>query len=184
MSEAGRRLDGNGHRTTAGSEHMLSIAPDDARTVVAALASVLHGRGSHAALGLLNERTRFRYTGIYRVEDPLLRNVDLFDRENPMLNVSGAICRLDETYCSITAAIGNGFTTADAGRDARLVAHAARDSVVAYAGVPLRIAGGRVWGTLCHYDVRPRLVPEGELDVLEAAAPIFAAWLAERATAS
>ena len=151
---------------------------------VHALEAALEERGAHAALALLNARTRFRFTGIYHVDAPFLRNVDLFDRENPTVNVSGAVCRLDETYCSITAAIGSAFTTGDATRDPRLVAHAARDAVIAYAGVPLRLSGGKVWGTLCHFDVRPRLVADGELAVLEAAAPAFAAWLARGALTS
>lgn len=42
--------------------------------------------GPHAALRFLNARTRFRYTGIYAIDPPTLRSIDLFDRENPSLH--------------------------------------------------------------------------------------------------
>lgn len=140
---------------------------------------VLRTAGVVTALGLLNGRTRFRYTGLYRADPPVLRNLRLYDRENPALNVSGAVCSLDETYCSITAGGAAPFVTGDAPADPRLRGHAALASVLSYAGVPVRMPGGQVWGTLCHFDGRPRLLPEGELAVLEAAAPVFARWLRE-----
>jgi hypothetical protein len=148
--------------------------------VVGALEARLRERGVLAALELLNARTRFRFTGIYRAEPPLLRNVFLVDRENPTINVSGAVCPLDETYCAITCARESAFTTRDAAHDARLVGHPARDSVISYAGIPLRLAGGRAWGTLCHFDLRPRLLARGELPLLEAAAPVLVRFLRER----
>jgi GAF domain-containing protein len=129
------------------------------------------------ALAYLNARTRFRFTGIYRVEPPMLRNVHLFDRENPTLNVSGNTSRLDDTYCSITSRTPRGFTTPDAGSDRRLEGHAARDSVISYCGVPIRMEDGRVWGTLCHFDVRPRLIPVAEVPVLESVVTLFAEWI-------
>ena len=136
-----------------------------------------------AALGLLNARTRFRFTGVYAVEAPQLRNVELFDRENPALNVSGATCGLAESYCAFIAAIGCAFATDDSRADDRLRAHAKRDSVLSYAGVPIRVASGHVVGTLCHYDGRPRFVTSEELGLLEAVAPSFARCLDYRSAA-
>ncbi|NUQ92483.1 MAG: hypothetical protein HOQ11_09490 [Gemmatimonadaceae bacterium] len=149
-------------------------------SVVAAVMARLEERGPRDALALLNARTRFRFTGIYRAEPPLLRNIFLVDRENPAVNVSGAVCPLDETYCALTCAREAAFATRDAPRDARLVAHPARDSVISYSGVPLRLHDGHAWGTLCHFDLRPRLLPRAEQAVLEMAAPLFVRWLAER----
>ena len=148
-------------------------------SVVTECAAELQGVGVLAALEFLNGRTRFRYTGVYHADPPLLRNLHLFDRENPRLNVSGDVSLLDETYCGITRATNAPFTTSDALHDARLHAHAARESVLSYCGVPIRLENGRPWGTLCHFDVRPRLLSSGESRVLEATAPLFARWLAE-----
>jgi hypothetical protein len=138
--------------------------------------------GIHAALGYLNERTRFRFTGIYRPDPPVLRNLYLFDRENPGLNVSGGESVLNETYCAIVCAATAPFSTSDAGGDPRLRDHAARDSVVSYAGVPIRDSSGCVAATLCHFDVRPRLVPVSEIPILEVVAPVLAGWLNARAS--
>ena len=156
-------------------------SPRELARVVAELRLVLIDGGARAALERLNARARFRFTGVYRADPPLLRNVYLVDRENPALDVSGAVCPLDETYCAITCAREAAFATRDAQRDARLVAHPARDSVISYSGVPLRLENGRAWGTLCHFDLRPRLLPRAEQVILEAAAPLFVRWLRTRA---
>lgn len=148
------------------------------RRVVREVHTRLMRSGALAALGWLNARTRFRFTGLYHAEPPMLRNLFLVDRENPTLNVSGEECPLDETYCAITCAGDVSFATPDARRDARLVEHPARRSVISYVGVPVRLAGGGAWGTLCHYDLRPRLLPPAELVHFDAVASVFSDWLA------
>ena len=144
--------------------------------VCAECSAIVSTRGLGPAVEYLNRRTRFRFTGIYRVDPPHLRNFLLFDRENPDLNVSGEVAALSDTYCFF--AYENGpFVTADSQADGRLTEHPSRGSVISYAGVPLRLPNGHVWGTLCHYDVRPRLLPEGERTVLEKVAPLILASL-------
>lgn len=159
--------------TDAGAERQQAMS----RSQVTHCREILVADGPMAVLGYLNNRTRFRFTGVYRADPPYLRNLLLFDRENPLLNVSGEVCPLDETYCALVYGGERPFGTRNAPRDQRLVTHPARDSVVSYFGVPIRRATGAVWGTLCHFDVRPRLVPTVEIPVLESAASIIAAWL-------
>ncbi len=142
------------------------------------VARVLSGKGVHAALSLLNRRTRFRFSGLYRVDPPLLRNIHLFDRENPDLNVSGAVSPLASTYCGIACSTAAPFITSDARSDARLESHPARDSIVSYCGVPIRSRGGIPWATLCHFDFRRRLARPEETALLETIVPVFAQWLA------
>lgn len=150
------------------------VAPDAliARTVASARSALW--RGAHAVLATLNARTRFRYTGLYRVEVPVLRNVALFDRENPMLRAAGQCTPLNETYCNIVSANALALAVADAESDVRLIGHPARPTVLSYVGVPIRDRGGRVVGTLCHWDTRPRLAPAGEIIVLERVAELLA----------
>lgn len=152
--------------------------------VVAELESLLARDGVPAVLAHLNARTRYRYTGVYRADPPYLRNVHLHDRENPKLRLSGDINTLSDTYCAITAAGCAPFATDDAAADPRLAGHAARCTVLSYLGVPIRSADGAAWGTLCHFDSRPRVAPHGELRVLEWAAAAIAARLAHAAEAS
>lgn len=157
-----------------------SVPPEirtDSSDATARVGEILLRSGVLGALRFLNARTRFRFTGIYRADPPNLRNLFLTDRENPSLNVSGEVCPLDETYCGITCARELAFMTADAQRDRRLAAHPARDSVLSYAGVPLRLPGARPWGTLCHFDLRPRLLRASEVTVLQQVAPLFVDWL-------
>lgn len=144
--------------------------PASASETASRCARILATDGPVGALRFLNARTRFRFTGIYRADPPVLRNLWLFDRENPTLNVSGEVCPLEETYCAIVAGSQQPFRTRDARRDDRLTAHAARECVISYCGVPIRRDDGRVWGTLCHFDVRPRLLPRSEMEVLEVVA--------------
>ena len=138
-------------------------------------ATLLANEGPAATLRYLNGRTRFRFTGVYRAEPPLLVNVLLFDRENPTLNLSGDVCRLEDTYCARVVVDERPFIVLDSLRDPRVVAHVARERVQSYCGVPIWLDGGLLWGTLCHYDVRPRLLPIAEVEVLEHVAPLFAA---------
>ena len=134
---------------------------------------ILAADGLHRALQFLNGRTRHRFTGVYRSEPPLLRNVALFDRENPTLQLSGDINSLRETYCSITSGTGEPFATSDAAGDARLADHAARGTVLSYCGVPLLLDDGQPYGTLCHFDLRPRIVPADAIPVLVRVAPLI-----------
>ena len=116
--------------------------------VVCELWPMLERYGVSAVLALLNARTRYRFTGVYRLEPPLLRNVHLYDRENPSLDGSGG-CDPFVAPSSMTSSLG----------------------------VPIRGADGRVSGTLRHFDRRPRLVPTGEELVLARVATAFAGLL-------
>jgi GAF domain-containing protein len=141
------------------------------------VAGLLRDAGVRRALQYLNARTRYRFTGIYRLEPPLLRNVCLFDRENPTLDCSGDVKRLDETYCSIVSRTSAPFATADARHDSRLREHPARETVLCYSGVPIRLPSGSTWGIFCHFDLRPRLMAHAEIPVLESVMPVIAQWV-------
>lgn len=139
--------------------------------------AILTVHGMHKALSMLNERTRYRFTGVYRVDPPALRNQHLFDRENPALALGGDVSDLKNTYCGIVAANRDAFAAGNSRTDARLTRHPARESVVSYIGVPIMCSTGVVIGTLCHFDLRPRILKLDELSVLEAIAPCISEWL-------
>jgi PAS domain S-box-containing protein len=136
----------------------------------------------HAVLRYLNGRTAHRFTGLYRFDGAVLRNVALYDREEPATRV-GADAPLGETYCGIVGAAERPFFTAHAGEDPRLVEHAARENVVSYCGALVRAAGGTPVGTLCHFDLRPQPVPADEIPLLEAVAPLLSPSVAAAAGA-
>lgn len=178
---------GNHEHTKTGASHGLlspSMVPGTAAAKARGLVlatqvpvicqEILVKAGPMAALRFLNARTRYRFTGLYRVDSSLLRTVHLYDRENPTLSLSGDVAPIAATYCAIVADDNRAFATGDSRNDARLENHAARERVLSYCGVPIRGSDDGVWGTLCHYDVRPRLLLDTESYVLEAVAPLFA----------
>lgn len=140
---------------------------------VAAFVAVLKGSGLHAALKFLNSRVRHRFTGVYRFAPPLLRNVCLYDRENPALRSMSSL-QLKDTYCSIVAINGEPFQTDNATADSRLLLHPARFTALAYYGTPLTDSVGRCVGSLCHWDTRPRVLPPIEREFLLLVAPFVA----------
>jgi len=123
--------------------------------LVSQVAYSLRRDGLYSTLALLNGRTRFRYTGVYMFEPPLLRNVCMFDREDASVRAF-ADMPLTNSYCAIVAATGNSFATTDSLQDSRLIAHPARRRVIAFHGFPLRDTKGRCVGALCHWDLRTR----------------------------
>ncbi|HUH11614.1 MAG TPA: GAF domain-containing protein [Longimicrobiales bacterium] len=129
---------------------------------------LLEVEGVHAALAFLNARTGHRFTGIYRFDPPILRNVHIYDRTNPTLEVTDD-APLRETYCSVVGSTGAPFATADSQADERLREHPARASTLSYCGVPLHTSDGTHFGTLCHFDLAPRTIRESEIAVMERA---------------
>ena len=147
--------------------------PEKLSDLVQQFSAHLSSSGLHEALGFLNARTRHRYTGVFRFEPPMLRSVELYDRENPALRFSYDQ-QLRDTYCAFVAAAGMAFDTENSIFDSRLKLHSARESIRAYHAVPLYGDGDVCFGSLCHWDVRPRLVPTAEIPLLLAVAPIVA----------
>jgi len=150
-----------------------AAAPEN---VLAEFVAVLESRGLHKALGYLNGRVRFRFTGVYRFETTTLVNECLYDRENPSLDQCGTVLQLPDTYCAIARATGRVFRTEDATEDPRLEGHSARHTVISYNGMPIRMPDGLIAGVLCHYDLRPRILSDEELEILEGAAARIAFW--------
>lgn len=142
---------------------------------VARFAAHLEIDGLRTALGYLNSRTRFRYTGAYRFAPPLLCSIEIFDRENPTLALHATV-EMHTTYCSIVAAERGPLAVDDAELDPRVSTHVAREQFAAYCGVPLRGPAGQPFGSLCHYDPRPRIGSSDQIDLLERVAPLVSAY--------
>jgi hypothetical protein len=133
----------------------------------------LQTSGLHGALAYLNARTQLRFTGVYAFNDQIVRSVCVYDRENPEVR-SAPDERLVDTYCWFIAASASPFVTQYAPTDARLIDHPAQQSVVAFHGVPLLDSASACIGAICHWDVRPRVVPPDEVSLLYEAAHVLA----------
>ena len=140
-------------------------SPDDLSRFVRALEE----SGLFGGLQYLNGRTAFRFTGIYRFDGDMLRNVALFDRWTPEAR-QGADAPMSETFCAIVKQTGDAIQVSNGRTDPRFPWMSA-NAVVSYCGALIRDEGGHPMGTLCHFDLQPVEPPSSELNLLKAAAP-------------
>ena len=83
---------------------------------------ILATQGVQEALRFLNSRTTHRFTGVYRFDEPHLRNLALLDADLPTVT-RGDDAPMEATYCSLVGAFERSFATDDAGADERLRDH-------------------------------------------------------------
>ncbi len=136
--------------------------------------------GLTGALRYLNARTPHRFTGIFLFDDEVLINSCLINRESPH-----AMCwtpfPVAQSFCSLIRDTGKAFVVGNALQDARVADHPARERIISYCGVPLRMASGELFGSLCHFDYRPVRFSSLDLHFLERAAALVAAVVANEA---
>jgi hypothetical protein len=150
---------------------------------VAELQNTLEEDGLHAALAFLNGRTPFRFTGVYRFDGEMLRNVCLFDRWSPG-DIQGADAPMAETFCAIVRRARDDALEVDDGRSDERFPWMANNAVVSYCGALLRDSEGRPYGTLCHFDVQHCEPSRHELSLLKEAAPLVYRFLSDAAPPS
>lgn len=143
---------------------------------VSAVGELLNTGGMRPVLAHLNARLRYRFTGVYCLDPPLLRNIAAFDRENPMLNVGGDLT--DESNDPTYRAIYHSIYQPIAGEANEVTPIDGR--AMSYCGVPLWDRGDRIVATLCHFDQRARLYYPEDMRVLKAVAPLIATWVSAR----
>lgn len=145
-------------------------APDPLQDLSLAFAEVLHQSGLHGALRLLNGRTPHRFTGVYRYDGAMLRNVGLFDQFNPE-KTQGADAPIGNTFCSLVPQFDGVLVFAEASTDPRVAQ--IETPVVSYCGVQLRDGDGVALGTLCHFDLKPCEPRTSDLEFLKRLAPLL-----------
>ena len=132
----------------------------------------LRSRGVGSVLEYLNTHTQHRFTGLYRLDGAVLRNVALFDREQQR-SQRGADSPLCDTYCSIVAETQASVVITDATIDPRAANNAGRTAVLSYCGALVRATDGTPIGTLCSFDPAPQPVMDDEIALLEATARLL-----------
>lgn len=147
--------------------------------LVAHCTAVLGSEGVLAVLGVLNRRTPYRFTALDRFDTACAQNVQLFDDNwaGPPAAVTGP---LHESFTATVIQTRSPLCVRHATPSMNLAGLQARTTVQAYCGVPVRDRCGAVIGTLCHFDVEPRDVPDGEMSVLHLVSARVAAWFSER----
>ncbi|MEO8061952.1 MAG: hypothetical protein ABI821_04300 [Pseudomonadota bacterium] len=127
--------------------------------------------GMHAALRYLNNRTPHRFTGVYRYDGEMLRDMALFDRSDPE-KLHGTDIPLANAYCANVGRNREPLEFADAKRDGRFP-YLADSPVVCYSGVLISSPDGVPYGTLCHYDILHCETRVSDIPLLKAAAPLI-----------
>ena len=174
---------------TASSGKVAAPSPVRARfenstdPIQAELLGRLQSGGVADVLKYVNTRTPHRFTGLYRFDGAVLRNVALFDREQQHSR-RGADSPLCETYCSIVAETQASVVIIDANIDPRAVNNAGRESVLSYCGALVRSADGTPIGTLCSFDPVPQPVMDDEIALLEVTARLLGSVVTQDAIAA
>lgn len=147
------------------------MASQDINESLAQFRSALESGGLHSGLQFLNARTDYRYTAIYKLDGQMMRNISLYDRQGETTAKLVEV-PLGESFCQFVMA-ENGFITSNSAEDARLVEHAYRGILNAYFGLPLSREPGTIYGTFCHFDFEPKVIPDSEIRLLEALTPVL-----------
>ena len=140
------------------------------------LSTLLTAQGPEAALAYLNEGVPHRYSAVYRVDDAILRNVLLHDKQGEVRPEFLAEVPFESSFCQFVLRDG-AFRTDDSGSDSRLDGHPYQGVMVCYHGVPLIDNADRLVGTLCHFDVAPHGLSDAEFELLQKAGRVFPGYL-------
>lgn len=132
------------------------------------LKGILDTHGVHETLRELNSRTPHRFTGIYRFDGGILRNLHLVDQFNPDVR-RGDDVPIQDAYCSLLSESDPRLEFAEVQSDPHVAVKPGK--VVSYCGVLIRNADGTPFGSLCHYDVKPCQKRMSDVPLLEAIAP-------------
>lgn len=120
----------------------------------------------------LNQQSSHRFSALYRFDDKMLKNLYLFDRENPAVNSMSEIPVL-ASYCVFVRDSGRKFCVEHAKEDTRVAGHPKRLEIQAYCGVPLLDRYGKMFGTVCHFDVDPRQTETADIELMEHLADVL-----------
>jgi GAF domain-containing protein len=130
------------------------------------------GSGVRACLEFLNGLTSHRFTALYRFDDTKLKNLFFFDRQHPD-QVSSPEVPVLSSYCVFVRDSGQMFCVDDSQLDERTNGHPKRLEIRAYIGVPLLDDDGKMFGTICHFDVDPRRIAPEDVDLMEQLAGVL-----------
>ena len=142
----------------------------------AAVRNVLASSGIRPALALLNDRTQYRYTAIYKLSGDALRAEHVFDRASEYRTWLKAV-PLDKSFCQHAIEQGE-FATSHVSKDQSLISYRPYLGLVeSYYGRLLRRDSGTPYGTFIHFDLEPRSIDAEEVELLQEVTPYFLDYL-------
>lgn len=143
---------------------------------LSALRAAFDEHGLYGGLRHLNEPVEHRYTGVYRLQDAIFKNIALYDKEGQMRPEFLAEVPLEDSFCQFVVRDGL-FRTENSGEDHRLDGHKYQGVLLTYHGVPVLDDRGVLYGTLCHFDALRRNISDEDFELLQQAARWVPAYL-------
>ena len=137
-------------------------------------ARLMNDEGLWEALRFLNLRAPYRFTGVYRYDGTMLRNVALFDQNDPNVKQGDDFPMIDAP-CARVADHGGKLVVVDFVTDSRFLRSFA--PIVSYCGALIRKQDGSGFGTICHFDLKPCQASHAHVALLEHIAPSVACSL-------
>ena len=141
-----------------------------------AFCRALTDRGIRSALALLNDRTSFRFTAIYKLVGSVLRAQHAYDRTSEYRTWL-MVVPLERSFCQYAVERGE-FMTSSVSEDPRLANRPYAGMVEAYYGQLLVCPDGTPYGTFIHFDLESRSIAADEIDFLRETVPLFMKQLA------
>ena len=147
----------------------------DLPTPAAAVRNLLDNSGIVPALAMLNDRTSFRFTAIYKLNGEVMRAAHAFDRLSEYRTWLKVV-PLGKSFCQHAIEHGE-FHTSHASKDQRLANRPYAGMVESYYGRLLTKECGTPYGTFIHFDLEPRSIPVEEIHFLREVIPEFVRYL-------
>ena len=130
--------------------------------------------GLWEALRFLNIRIPYRFTGVYRYDETMLRNVALFDQNDPSVKLGDDFPMIDAP-CARVGDHGGKLVVVDFVTDPRFLRSFA--PIVSYCGALIPNPDGSSFGTICHFDFKPCQTSDTNAALLERVAPAVSSVL-------
>lgn len=150
--------------------------PQSVRGTLEGIELELAQGGLASALKVLNDRVPHRFTAVYRLEGPLLRNIATVDKHLHLDPLDLRTVPLKDSFCQFVLRDGL-FVTSSSGDDTRLAGHPYQGVMKSYVGVPIRRADAMV-GSLCHFDLDDHEIADDEYLLLEQVARLLPSFVA------
>ena len=141
----------------------------------AAIHDLLASRGIVPALALLNDRTPYRFTAIYKLNGEVMHAAHAFDRDSEYRTWLKVV-PLCKSFCQYAIEQGE-FMTTHASTDLRLRHKPHAGLIESYYGRVLTRECGTPYGTFIHFDLEPRSIPTEEIRFLREVIPQFTGYL-------
>ena len=129
------------------------------------LENVLQHNGLDAGLLILNQRVTHRFTAVFKLDGPVMRNVAIIDKLEELIPDSFKEIPFEDSFCQFVLRDGS-FVTHDSAGDERLDGHIYKGVLNTYVGLPLANSDGDLFGTLCHFDFPPLDILDTEFEFL------------------